>query len=427
MVDLLSTQEPLEPQVYRPISGLALTGFVVGAIYAAIVLFTTLIALAQGQPSILPGWTLGIAVVAAVLCFTAQVRIANAEGTLAGLLLARWGLWLSILLGLTYFVYSWVTGLALTKQANDFLTVRSDDDSGFFPRLKNAAKNRTDFYHAFLLTKATTQRGGSNPANEEAMLGQFDRNPSGDAGEIANFRRHPLVMAVMQDPETIIEPLGVVEWKYEQGAYHVLRNYRLTTKEVEFEIAIPVRSTEATGAGEQRKWYVGVASIPRFTPAKYTARGTAAYGLRRHSKEFLEQWRLALAGGRPAPQFKEADTDWTRILPQRELQREHVRTALGEIFRAERKAPPQMSLVTDDSFEEWKAVEGRIHIAHPVRMMLPPTDRYPPFNVDLEVHVATRDLIDIAAPVPKQPAWTWEIRKIVVKRAAVAEKGKGPM
>ena len=40
----------------------------------------------------------------------------------------------------------------LAKQADDFLRVKSDDDSGFFPRLESAAQNRTDLYHAFLLS-----------------------------------------------------------------------------------------------------------------------------------------------------------------------------------------------------------------------------------------------------------------------------------
>ena len=47
--------------------------------------------------------------------------------------------------GATYFVYMWVTGLALATQANDFLVTKSSEDSGFFPLLKNAGQKRLEF------------------------------------------------------------------------------------------------------------------------------------------------------------------------------------------------------------------------------------------------------------------------------------------
>src|SRR3954467_804126 len=143
MADLPSTPQPGE-LAYRPISALALAGFILGLLFAGMVVVSTLVGLVQGLPVFLPGWALGLALAAAVICCLAQYRIQSAEGTLAGLVLARWGLWLSVLLGVTYFVYTWVTGLALAKQATDFLMAKADDDSGFFPRLEGAAANRTD-------------------------------------------------------------------------------------------------------------------------------------------------------------------------------------------------------------------------------------------------------------------------------------------
>ncbi len=106
-------------------------------------LVSTLVALFQGLPVFLPSAVLWLAAAAAGVSFLAQLRIRNAEGTMAGMVLARWGLWLSVLMGVTYFVYIWVTGLALAKQADDFLMVKSSDDTGFFPRLKNAARTPT--------------------------------------------------------------------------------------------------------------------------------------------------------------------------------------------------------------------------------------------------------------------------------------------
>src|SRR5438105_355220 len=101
----LTRQGDVTPD-YRPISLFALTGFVLSCLFGCMVALTTLVALVQGLPVFLPGWALSLAVVAALVSLLALYRIHNADGTLAGLALARWGAWLSILLGATYFVYT---------------------------------------------------------------------------------------------------------------------------------------------------------------------------------------------------------------------------------------------------------------------------------------------------------------------------------
>ena len=205
MADLPLT-EPSSELTYRPISGLALTGFVFersirfpgSAEHVDRPLSGIAAVLARGLLGVGAGRRRGL--------FSGARRVRNAEGTLAGMALARWGLWLSVLVGITYLVYTWVTGLALAKQASDFLMVKSDDDSGFFPRLMEAGKNRTELYQGFLLSLPTTSRGGSKAGNEEAMEAQYNQPRKDGDGDIDKFVKYPLVSAFARNPQ--IEPIG---------------------------------------------------------------------------------------------------------------------------------------------------------------------------------------------------------------------------
>jgi len=401
---------------------LALAGFFLSCLFTGIVVLSAVVALVKDIPILLPRWALGLAIVAAIVCFLAQRRIRDSEGTLAGMVLARWGLWLSILLGVTYFVFIWVTGLALAKQANDFLTVQSDEDTGFFPHLRKAGKNRTELYQAFLLSLPTTSRGGSKADNEERMLFQYDQpGKDGEGGNITKFSKNPLVLALSKNGDTVqIEPLAVVDWNYENNSYYVVRNYRFTTPDMVIESAIPVQSSEGTVEGEQRKWFVPMNRVVKFNHIRPTPLGEKLLALRFYSKQFLDKWREEFLEGKPAIEYKESDTDWTKILPKEDLKREHVKKMLGEIFRCERKAPYQMFFITDENFADVRKVDGRIEIIHPMKMILPASDLSPNFNLELEFVTATKEPVNLDAPVTR--FIEWEIRHIRLIRAAVTKK-----
>ncbi len=335
MADLEARPETAEPLVYRPLSGLAMTGFALGILFSVLVAISTLAALKQGAPVFLPFWLyFGMPVLAACICLLALARIRNSEGTIAGAALARWGLGISVFLGVTYVVYTWVTGLALAKQADNFLQVKADDSSGFFPRLLNANKSRTDLNQAFLLTLPATSRGGSKPDNDERMATQHDQpTKDGEAGNLTSFSRHPLVLLLSRNADGMtIEPLGVVEWKYELNSYHVTRNYRFTSPEWMVEATIPAQSTEGIGEGEQRKWFVPMNRLPRFTSIMPTPLGKKRLDLRVNSKVFLDKWRTELAEHTPVTAYKETDTDWAKMLPKSTPQREFVKKTIADIF-----------------------------------------------------------------------------------------------
>jgi hypothetical protein len=425
MADLPVTQEAGASVGYRPISGLALAGFLLSCLFVGLVVVSTLIALVQGLPVFLPTAALWLAAAAAGVCFLALLRIRNAEGTMAGTVLARWGLWLSVLVGVTYFVYIWVTGLALAKQADEFLMVKLSDDAGFFPRLKNAARDRTDLYQAFLLSLPVTSRGGSQAANEAAMLSQYDQpGKDGEPGNITKFSKHPMVLNVVQNPDTVrIEPLGVVGWQYEGNSYHLARNYRFTTPEMVVETPVPVQSTEGMGEGEQRKWFVNVMRILNFKSMTLTPLGKNLMDLRSFSKFYIQKWQSDFGEKRRVPEYVDADTNWEKILPKKERERAHIRKTLADIFRGERRLPTQTSTTTDEHFAPWSKDGGRIQIHHSMRMMIPSEETFPYFNVELDFLVETKEPVDLTAPV--KVTTPWELRSIRVIRAAPAPKMTG--
>ncbi len=425
MPDPSSTSQPAEiSPIYRPISALALTGLALSSLFAVMVVLNTAVALVKGEPFFLPGWVLGVAVVAGSTCLLAQLRIQNAEGTLAGLSLARAGLWLSVLLGATCYCYTWVTGLALTKQANDFLMFKSDDDTGLFPRLKEAVNNRSDFYQAFLLSLPLTSRGGSKAANEAAMLQQHDQpGRDGEGGNITRFRKHALVSALLKNPKAEIEPLGVVGWTYEKGFYHVTRIYRFSTPGFSFETAVAVQSTASGNDGEQRKWFFDVSRTPPKLSIKWTAEGEKFRALRFYSLAFVDKWRTELAQGTPTTAFNEADTDWStlNIRPRKDDYPDHLKKAVGTVFRGQSGPPLRLHILTDENFADCRIMpDGRVEVVHPLRLAIPASGGFPNFNLELALSAQTKGPIDMSRPI-EQPIF-WEIRKITVVRAATAEK-----
>jgi hypothetical protein len=425
MADIPSTPQSGE-LAYRPISALALAGLILGCLFAGMVVISTVVGLVQGLPMFLPGWALALALGAAVVSILAQYRIQSSEGTLAGLALARWGLWLSVLLGVTYFVYTWVTGLALTKQATDFLMEKADEESGFFPRLKNAGKNRTDLYQAFLLSLPVTNRGGSKASNEQEMLNRYDQpGKDGEGGNLSKFSKHPLVLALSKNPDAAIVPLSVVEWSYDKNAYHVVRNYRISIADLVFELPVAVQSSEGAKEGEQRKWFVDMSKVPgRFPVRRPTARGDKTLTLRQDSKNYLERRRRELFDNLPMPEYKDTDTDWDKVVPQAGY-RDHIRKVLTEVFACRRRPPFQIGITSDDDFADLSVVDGgRIQVLHLLRMILSPSSGQQAFNLETEFTLETAAPIDLDAPL--DTTIIWNIRKVRLTRAVAAPQVTSP-
>src|SRR5262245_21493161 len=300
---------PVE-DVYRPLSMPAIAGLCLSAIYAALVLMTTAVALFKGAPFFLPGWFILVAILGALLSYFGLRQISQSEGTRAGAAVARAGLWLSIVPGLGYTAYSYFTGLALTQQANRFIIEPADEDSGFFARLQEGTPEGLE--QAFLLTLPYGKRA-AYASNRTKLLKDFGATHMGDEGELGKFRDNPMVRVLIASAkQTTVEPLGVLEWSYEQGSYKVVRAYNVVTPAAEMHIVLTAVSTEGEDSEGRRKWFV---AFSRLQPValKMTALGLALQDARFLANQAAERW---LEKAQKAGKFDLVDdTNYNKVTP----------------------------------------------------------------------------------------------------------------
>ena len=302
---LPTPQGPSEQLAYQPISGWAIAGFAIGGLFALLVAISAAVAFFQGAPVFFPVWIIGVAILGVAVSLYAQRHVQNSEATRAGANLARWGFRLSLISGLMYFSYYFVTKSALENQANDFV-MEMKDDAGFFPRLreglaKSDDAHRTQLNYAFLLTQAPNARG-ARPDNEKYMRQTLDvPNKEGASGLLTQFREREFLPRILfrqlgQDAE--ITPMEVVDWRYEKHSYKISRMYRIKTKEIEMDFVLAVYSAEAESAGQGRKWSVNLReSFPKsmtLTPQL----GEGVRRLRQHSYDWLRQRLKSLSDGK---------------------------------------------------------------------------------------------------------------------------------
>lgn len=280
-----------ETAVYRPVAGLAVAGLALACVFALILVGSGLVSFFRGLPLLLADWVLAIPLAGFIISFLGARQIRNSEGTRAGLKVATYGLWISAVCGLSYFVYFKTLELALTRQANDFL-MRVDDNSGFFPRLQAAREHPAEQNRAFLLTRFPVERRRANPDQEQDMHQKFNLGQEGGvSGFLGVFRQNPLVQSLRcAGADAQIEPLGVQDWHYSQGSYIVTRVYRITTPEAVRQIALPVQSIDGE-AGGSRQWRVVLGNtIKEVAAAKPTELGKRLAEYRLHARLFLGQW-----------------------------------------------------------------------------------------------------------------------------------------
>jgi hypothetical protein len=275
------------------LSGVAIACLVCAAGYTALLLFSVVMGFLKREPIYLPTWMLVLPATAAILGYLALRQIRASEGTRAGVLLARWGLWLAVLSGLGSATFSFFTGLAIRQQSDDFLTRgfesrERDPNPGFFTLLKRGEVNA-----AFLLTVPPNKRQ-ANPQNDREMEKLFDvpENHQLPEGKLTRFRDADFVRLLQQpyDPPLQMQALGVKSWEYVDRGYRVERTYRLTTPEGEFDLVLTVQSSDSDVAGEGRKWTVVWQGSDRLKPVRLTDLGNRMVNLRRSAARFVSNW-----------------------------------------------------------------------------------------------------------------------------------------
>jgi hypothetical protein len=297
-----TAERPASALVYRPLSGLAIAGLVCGVAYAVLVLGSVVLSFLKREPFFLPTPLLALALGGFVLSVLALRQIRNSEGTRAGTGLARWGLWVSLVSGLGAGTFATFSGLAVEMQANSFLM---DEDKGFFPLLQQGKVNA-----AFLLVVPPGRRDQGKPGDDKAMEDIFDIpfDSKSPKGLLATFREADFVR-VLHEPKGFkveVTPMGVKSWSYENGGYKVVRNYRLTTPEGEFDLPVTVQSSDPEEPGEPRRWRVLFGPDMRLIPVpdesnprqpKLTPLGQRMTRLRATMVEFANSWLGATFSG----------------------------------------------------------------------------------------------------------------------------------
>jgi hypothetical protein len=218
---------------YRPVSAMAVAGFGVAVMAVLVIGGMAVVSLWTGKPTLS-----AVGVIVAALGFALSLagflHVRAAEGTRAGGGLAKAGLALSALFGLGYAAFAFSMEAAVRLQAQRFT-------NEWLEKVRQG-----QYEEAMRLTLRPDMRENLKPADVRARFNdQLEQLRDGD---LARAFRNWLGAVT-------IEPAGIKEWGYEEGAYRVYENYRIGTPEGPYEAAITVSGTEGVEGGG-RQWQV---------------------------------------------------------------------------------------------------------------------------------------------------------------------------
>ncbi len=279
--------------VYRPVAGLAIAGLVLAILNAVAVTALALTAWFSGTPLLWP-WLLALPVAAALVSYAARVQIRRRQNIHAGVVLTRWGIWLSVLFGLGYGSFLLATEWAVRLQAQAFTDV-------WFDSLRQGDVNA-----AFLLTIPASQRQGDTPDDLPRLRARYGLGRTGQKGPLPLFLEHPLIQLLRHAGATAkIESLGIRDWKYVGNGYLVEQEYRVTTPEGVFDVVLPVWGGPAPGSDPQargRQWHVIMSDLQLdvqvgLQQRARTALGEAMQTLRHSGERFVLAWGRKLSEG----------------------------------------------------------------------------------------------------------------------------------
>jgi hypothetical protein len=422
-----SVPAPEPGLAYRSISGWAIAGFALGSLFTLLVVICALVAFYQGAPFFFRQWMFGLAILGVFVSLFAQRHVRNSEGTLAGAKLAQWGFRLSLVSGLVYFSYYFVTGYAVTSQANAFV-MEEGEETGFFPRLRKGVDNPVEFDKAFLMTLPPSIRNG-RPGDKPSMIKYHDTAKDGGGGLLTQFRESSILPRVLYkqlgtDKDTKITPGEVQDWKYENRSYMIERIYHVKTKEIEMDYLLAVHSAEAESAGQGRKWFINLRqSREILATAKLTKLGEGVARLRFFAGEFLKKRFEELNTGNHPLDTKLDQTPWEALAPGDFKQRQsHVHEAFAgkgpEWFQRFELASPTNSMPGN-----WEQVDGRIRFELLFRCALskaPDREPMPRYLVEGVAAVDSKQVID-PENVTKDTDVDWSVAGIRFTAVSIPE------
>ena len=213
---------------------------------------------------LMPMWLEFIAVLGVGFSGLGIRHIRNSGGTLAGMRIAKTGLWLSLVAGLGYGSYYGATYLAIRQQADTFVL-------DWFDKIRKGQINR-----AFLMTQPPGVVKDVNPDNDSYINMRFNAPQAGPKGEAPKagpldlFRYNDIIRALVQGgDQTKITPLGVRSWERKEGTYSVKRVYGVETPEATFELQISARGMERADPTEKGRGWFAFLTNPRSVADSY--------------------------------------------------------------------------------------------------------------------------------------------------------------
>jgi hypothetical protein len=307
------TTTPAPPVVYRPLSLVALVGAGLAGLFAAVVVIGGLVAFFSGDPWLLPVWSALVPITAGVLSALGLVQIQRSEGTLAGEKLARWGLALSVVVGLGYWAYVGTTYFAISREAEGF-------GRGFLEKLTHA-----EVLSAFRYTLPPGERPADDANLRDQVEGRFNSvGQGGTKGAFANFSQAEYVRVLgIGGTGTTFESLGVEDCTYTRGGYQVRLLYQVSTPQTSAVLDMTLQASEGKRS-EGRRWQVlwEKTGMRRDLASKITDEGASLFSAARDSGEFLlKTWNPAIEKG-------ELEEAFLQTLPPAE--REGTRKAARE-------------------------------------------------------------------------------------------------
>jgi hypothetical protein len=250
-----SATAPVPPpaaDTYRPLSLLAIVGLGLAILSICVYLFNS-------------EWLISLAVAGFVVSAIALYQIKRSDYAQAGVAVARFGMALSLVIGLSWITMATTVNLVIQAEAGRFA-------HQWFECLRDGKEG---------LAFVASVRPGSRPAEltaedlEPRHLRAKYPSPQGSAYDL--FRTVPLVEMLLRGGKEITwHRLGVEGYDYNQGSYSIKQRYRIDTPEAEMEISLLTISEEvARPEGPRREWRVELSGSPMLVEGMKSK----AYGL----------------------------------------------------------------------------------------------------------------------------------------------------
>lgn len=240
----------------------------------------SLVAFSGTSPWLLPSPIWILVAVALVTCLLARSRIAASEGTLGGSALAGWGILLTLFFALNYGAYSLSNTYAVRSQGRE-----TTDE--FIELLKQGKT-----LEAFLLTKPFKSRpSGGDLRRIVEVESNTPAPPAG--GAYTAFTHNPTIQIIqMSGPKATFEKVSVNQ-TYERNGFQVRTTYRASGDLGLIEFALMAFGQESNdGAAVRRQWHIelGRPSPEMMRSIHQSEEGRGLIGAIESTKPIVGRW-----------------------------------------------------------------------------------------------------------------------------------------